>query len=47
MGATFNYNYMRQENSFVKQLLVSLGVSVFCYVAYFVFALAIQLMIAG
>ncbi|WP_289006931.1 hypothetical protein [uncultured Parabacteroides sp.] len=47
VGATFNYNYMRQEKSFVKQLLVSLGVSVFCYVAYFVFALAIQLMIAG
>ena len=35
VGATFNYNYMRQEKSFMKQLLVSLGVSVFCYVAYF------------
>lgn len=45
VGATFNYNYMRQEKSFVKQLLVSLGVSVFCYIAYFMFALCIQLLL--
>ena len=25
MGATFNYNHMRQEKSFIKQLLVSPG----------------------
>ena len=30
IGATFNYNYMRKEKSFVKQLLVSLVVSVAC-----------------
>lgn len=45
VGATFNYNYMRQEKSFTKQLLVSLGVSVFCYIAYFMFALCIQLLL--
>lgn len=47
VGATFNYNYMRQEKSFVKQLLVSFGVSVFCYVAYIVFALCIRLLLTG
>ena len=47
VGATFNYNYMRQEKSFMKQLLVSLGVSVFCYVAYFIFGICFNLLIRG
>ncbi|UVV77906.1 hypothetical protein NXW84_11375 [Bacteroides fragilis] len=46
MGATFNYNHMRQEKSFMKQLLVSLGVSILCYVAYFIFAIGVQLIVA-
>ena len=46
MGATFNYNHMRQEKSFMKQLLLSLGVSILCYVAYFIFAIGVQLIVA-
>lgn len=46
MGATFNYNHMRQEKSFMKQLLVSQGVSILCYVAYFIFAIGVQLIVA-
>ena len=42
IGATFNYNYMRKEKSFVKQLLVSLVVSVACYIAYFILAICLQ-----
>ena len=45
MGATFNYNHMRQEKSFMKQLLLSLGVSILCYVAYFIFAIGVQLIV--
>ena len=47
IGATFNYNYMRKEKSFVKQLLVSLVVSVACYIAYFIFAICLQLLVVG
>lgn len=47
IGATFNYNYMRKEKSFVKQLLVSLVVSVACYIAYFILAICLQLLVAG
>ena len=45
VGATFTYNYMRREKRLPLQLLVSLGVSVFCYVAYFMFALCLQLLL--
>ena len=47
IGATFNYNYMRKEKSFVKQLLVSLVVSVACYIAYFILAICLQLLVVG
>ena len=47
IGATFNYNYMRKEKSFVKQLLVSLVVSVACYIAYFILAIFLQLLVVG
>jgi len=47
IGATFNYNYMRKEKSFVKQLLVSLAVSVACYIAYFILAICLQLLVVG
>lgn len=47
IGATFNYNYMRKEKSFVKQLLVSLVVSVVCYIAYFILAICLQLLVVG
>ena len=47
IGATFNYNYMRKEKSFVKQLLVSLVVSVACYIAYFLLAICLQLLVVG
>lgn len=47
IGATFNYNYMRKEKSFVKQLLVSLVVSVTCYIAYFILAICLQLLVVG
>lgn len=45
VGATFIYNYMRSEKRFPLQLLVALGVSLFCWVAYFMFALCIQLLL--
>ena len=45
VGATFTYNYMRREKSFIKQLLVSLAVSAGSYVAYFVFALLFTMLI--
>ena len=47
IGATFNYNYMRKEKSFVNQLLVSLVVSVACYIAYFILAICLQLLVVG
>ena len=47
IGATFNYNYMRKEKSFVKQLLVSLVVSVACYIAYFILAICLKLLVVG
>jgi len=31
----------------MKQLLVSLGVSVFCYIAYFIFGICFNLLIRG
>ena len=37
-------SYYRE--SFMKQLLVSLGVSILCYVAYFIFAIGVQLIVA-
>ena len=38
-------SYYRE--SFMKQLLVSLGVSVFCYIAYFIFGICFNLLIRG
>lgn len=44
-GATFNYDYMRQEKRMPMQLLVSIGVSVLCYISYFILAIALQLLV--
>ena len=44
-GATFNYDYMRQEKRMSMQLLVSIGVSVLCYISYFILAIALQLLV--
>lgn len=45
VGANFTYDYMRKEKRFPMQLLMSFGVSVFCYMAYFFLALALQVLL--
>ena len=44
-GATFNYDYMRKEKRMPMQILVSLGASIVCYLAYFILAVAFQLLL--
>lgn len=44
-GATINYDYMRKEKRMPMQILVSLGASIVCYLAYFILAVAFQLLL--
>ncbi|RHJ90484.1 hypothetical protein [Parabacteroides bouchesdurhonensis] len=42
-GAMYNYNYMRQEKRIGMQLLMSVGISVLCTIAYFALAIPFTL----
>ena len=47
IGVTFNYGYMRQHNSLLAKIGVSLVVTVLAFAFYFFFALLINALIYG